>query len=191
MSKSRTEIDKEIMYRKIMPSASKRDAKTAQADTGNSGAGQSDTALYDRVNGGEGAMGMPALSAPSAAAMAKTLKRSPVTFPFKEENNMVLVNLMEELVINKLDSTLDRFNCCKCDKCKKDIAALALNRLETAVCGDEGRRTGKAQEGGAGKWFRGNRGSGSGYPGCEKGTLALIGIGSYTLDGANYRKPIK
>ena len=51
MSKSRTEIDKEIMYRKIMPSASKRDAKTAQADTGNSGAGQSDTALYDRVNG--------------------------------------------------------------------------------------------------------------------------------------------
>lgn len=124
MSKSRTEIDKEIMYRKIMPSASKRDAKTAQADTGNSGAGQSDTALYDRVNGGEGAMGMPALSAPSAAAMAKTLKRSPVTFPFKEENNMVLVNLMEELVINKLDSTLDRFNCCKCDKCKKDIAAL-------------------------------------------------------------------
>ena len=109
MSKSRTEIDKEIMYRKIMPSASKRDAKTAQADTGNSGAGQSDTALYDRVNGGEGAMGMPALSAPSAAAMA---------------------NLMEELVINKLDSTLDRFNCCKCDKCKKDIAALALNRLK-------------------------------------------------------------
>ena len=75
-------------------------------------------------------MGMPALSAPSAAAMAKTLKRSPVTFPFKEENNMVLVNLMEELVINKLESTLDRFNCCKCDKCKKDIAALALNRLK-------------------------------------------------------------
>ena len=25
---------------------------------------------------------------------------------------------------------LDRFNCCKCDKCKKDIAALALNRLK-------------------------------------------------------------
>ena len=49
MSKSRTEIDKEIMYRKIMPSASKRDAKTAQADTGNSGAGQSDTAPFDRV----------------------------------------------------------------------------------------------------------------------------------------------
>ena len=42
---------------------------------------------------------------------------------------MVLINLMEELVLSKLDATLDRFNCCKCDKCKKDIAALALNRL--------------------------------------------------------------
>ena len=62
--------------------------------------------------------------------MAKALKRNPVTLPFKEENNMVLVNLMEELVISRLDSTLDRFNCCKCDKCKKDIAALALNRLK-------------------------------------------------------------
>ena len=33
-------------------------------------------------------------------------------------------------LIRMLDSTLDRFNCCKCDKCKKDIAALALNRLK-------------------------------------------------------------
>ncbi len=42
---------------------------------------------------------------------------------------MILVNLMEELVISRLESTLMRFNCCKCNKCKKDIAALALNRL--------------------------------------------------------------
>lgn len=130
MSKSRTEIDKEIMYRKIMPSASKRDPRAAQADAENPGAGRSDAPPFDSVNGNESSMGIPALSAPSAAAMAKTLKRNPVTFPYKEENNMVLVNLMEELVINKLDSTLDRFNCCKCDKCKKDIAALALNRLK-------------------------------------------------------------
>lgn len=130
MSKSRTEIDKEIMYRKIMPSASKRDAKTAQGDTGNTVGGRMDAAPSDGINGSDSAMGMQALSSPSAAAMAKTLRRSPVTFPFKEENNMILVNLMEELVINRLDSTLDRFNCCKCDKCKKDIAALALNRLK-------------------------------------------------------------
>ena len=95
MSKSRTEIDKEIMYRKIMPSASKRDAKAAQGDTGNPGAGQIDAVPSDGADGDGTAAGMPALSAPSAAAMAKTLKRNPVTFPFKEENNMVLVNLME------------------------------------------------------------------------------------------------
>ena len=43
---------------------------------------------------------------------------------------MGLIKLMEELVLSNLDATLDRFNCCKCDKCKKDIAALALNRLK-------------------------------------------------------------
>ena len=46
-----------------------------------------------------------------------------------ESHDMILVNLMEELVISRLESTLMRFNCCKCNKCKKDIAALALNRL--------------------------------------------------------------
>ena len=40
-----------------------------------------------------------------------------------------LVNVMEDLVLSRLDSTLERFNCCKCSKCKKDIAAIALNRL--------------------------------------------------------------
>ena len=78
-------------------------------------------------------------------------------------------------MINKLDSTLDRFNCCNVISVRRTCGA-GPEPSETAVCGDEGRGTGKAQEGGAGKWFRGNRGSGSGYPGCEKGTLALIGI---------------
>ena len=43
---------------------------------------------------------------------------------------MILVNLMEDIVFEKLDATLVRFNCCKCNRCKKDIAALALNRLQ-------------------------------------------------------------
>ena len=42
---------------------------------------------------------------------------------------MILVNLMEDLVLSRLDATLMRFNCCKCNKCKKDIAAIALNKL--------------------------------------------------------------
>lgn len=41
-----------------------------------------------------------------------------------------LQNLMEETVLEKIDSIWKEENrFCKCDKCKYDIAAFALNRL--------------------------------------------------------------
>lgn len=110
MSKTRTEIDKEMMYRKIMPTSGRKN-DVSQSRT------EEQTAFS----------GVPAL--PASAAMAKAILRPTVTMPIRQEQEAVLVNLMEELVLAKLDLTVDRFNCCKCDKCKKDIAALALNRL--------------------------------------------------------------
>lgn len=41
----------------------------------------------------------------------------------------VLVNLMEQLVIDRLDEAFSKFNCCRCDKCRRDVTALALNML--------------------------------------------------------------
>ena len=120
MAKSRSEIDKEMMYRKIMPSAGKK--------SGNAVSGPDESAVTVDM-GAAGLLGSTA-AVPTAASMAKAIRRPAVSLPVKEEQNMVLVNLMEELVLSKLDATLDRFNCCKCDKCKKDIAALALNRLK-------------------------------------------------------------
>ncbi len=110
MSKTRTEIDKEMMYRKIMPTA-----------------GRKTSAPTEEMGEQPAFTGVPSL--PNAASMAKAILRPTVTMPIRQEQELVLVNLMEELVLAKLDSTVDRFNCCKCDKCKKDIAALALNRL--------------------------------------------------------------
>lgn len=104
MAKSRTEIDKESMYRKIMPSASRVGKSTSGNGPENAG-----------VNAGGSA------PAPIAA------KSAGLQLP--ESQDMILVNLMEELVLSRLDSTLMRFNCCKCNKCKKDIAALTLNKL--------------------------------------------------------------
>lgn len=46
--------------------------------------------------------------------------------PVKE---LVLVNLMEQLVVERLDEAFSKFNCCRCDKCRRDVAALALNAL--------------------------------------------------------------
>ncbi len=48
-------------------------------------------------------------------------------YPVKE---LVLVNLMEQLVVERLDEVFSKFNCCRCDKCRRDVAALALNALE-------------------------------------------------------------
>ena len=106
MAKSRNDIDKDIMYRKIMPSSSR---PHADADA--------PPVLEQTIS-------------PTSAGMADALRRSlSAPVQLRENKDAVLINLMEELVLTRLDATLQRFNCCKCDKCKKDIAALALNRL--------------------------------------------------------------
>ena len=40
-----------------------------------------------------------------------------------------LKNMMESLVLIKLDEVIDKLGCCKCEKCRMDIASNALNRL--------------------------------------------------------------
>ena len=40
-----------------------------------------------------------------------------------------LKNYMETLVFDKLDEIINDLNCCKCEKCRMDIACHALNRL--------------------------------------------------------------
>lgn len=41
----------------------------------------------------------------------------------------ILKNLMETLVLQKLDETVEKLGCCDCPKCRMDIASYALNRL--------------------------------------------------------------
>lgn len=40
-----------------------------------------------------------------------------------------LVNLMEETVLKKIDQLWELTDYCKCDNCRIDVAAYALNRL--------------------------------------------------------------
>ena len=42
---------------------------------------------------------------------------------------LLMKNYMEEIVLSALDDILKDINMCKCDKCKLDIAAKALNDL--------------------------------------------------------------
>ena len=46
-----------------------------------------------------------------------------------EANKLLVANIMEEIVEAKLDIFLAQVDMCKCDMCRADVLALALNRL--------------------------------------------------------------
>ncbi|MCI1955395.1 MAG: late competence development ComFB family protein [Oscillospiraceae bacterium] len=114
MARTKREIDKERMYKKLMPSgrrAAKAPAENAARDAG----------------------GARAESAAAAAARTSAARRPSgprrVAVPAMDNRRTAVVNTMEAAVLGKLDSVLERFSCCRCDRCKKDIVALALNKL--------------------------------------------------------------
>lgn len=114
MARTKKEIDKDLMYKKLMPSA----LKPAKE--------QSDAA--------EEAEAFASLSAEAAAEEVRRGRQRPVVrrevgVPFMDTQPTILINAMESAVLEKLDAVLARFKCCKCDRCKKDIVAIALNKL--------------------------------------------------------------
>lgn len=100
MARTKKEIDKELMYRKLMPSGAKAEAA-------------------------------PEREAPAAPAGPAREKPQPrrVEVPAFDGRRTAVVNTMEAAVLAKLDPLLERFSCCRCDRCKRDIVALALNKL--------------------------------------------------------------
>lgn len=106
---NKKEIDKELMYKKLMPSAP-GEAKLPRPIVQHEAEAQEPQ---------EKPMG----------TAAYTPSRREIGIPALDTQKTVLLNITETLVLEKLDSVLARFNCCKCDRCKKDIVALALNKL--------------------------------------------------------------
>lgn len=127
---TKKEIDKDLMYKKIMPTG---------ARSGKSAARAAESMMM------EAPLPEPSLSFPASEAKAPSDAASEGAYPvapgkntifrmnpelqFRTVDPCVLMNLMERLVAQRLDDAFAKFNCCKCDKCKKDAAALALNRL--------------------------------------------------------------
>ena len=109
MPRTRKEIDKEAMFNKIMPSA-KLPLSESSART-------------------------PAPARETSSQISGIGAKKSVLDPNKEvrlteTDSSSLVNLMEQMVATKLDDAITKFHCCKCDKCKKDVAAIALNKLK-------------------------------------------------------------
>lgn len=134
MPKSKNELDKEIMYRKIMPTAKHlSNQEHKEPSVGDRTADISDTdSSFAVPNPPEAFSFTPAASgiAPAHGRRPPSVNRTTAASrQIQESRDMILVNVMEDLVLSRLDDTLARFNCCKCNKCKKDIAAIALNKL--------------------------------------------------------------
>lgn len=39
-------------------------------------------------------------------------------------------NVMEDIVIGRMDSILQKSGCCQCDQCQSDVAAFVLSKLK-------------------------------------------------------------
>lgn len=105
MPKARKEIDKDMMFQRIMPSADFISKKAEEQET---------------------VQAVRPVQTSYIPDMEQLIDHSN-TYP--RGQSTVIINVMEKAVGDSLESVLDRFKCCKCDRCKKDIIALSLNAL--------------------------------------------------------------
>ncbi len=105
MAKSKKELDKDLMFSKIIPAlnsnpfSSDVSSDHAEAET----SPDSLSALRDKI-----------------------FARSP---SFYEPETISTINVMESLVLKNVDAVIKRFNVCSCDRCRCDVCAYALNAL--------------------------------------------------------------
>ena len=107
--KTKQDLDKDLMFRLLMPSSTapelpEEEELELEVIRPEEGQGDGLSALRGRLfrDGG---------------------------IPVQRGEAPVLRNLMEQLVSERLDDAFTKFNCCRCDRCRQDVAALALNQL--------------------------------------------------------------
>ncbi len=128
MAKTKNEIDKESMFNKIMPSnLIKKNLENSQAPE-----------FDDEATPSQQTATKPQISLHQANVEKGTINsiKTPL-FSIEDKKNSfvkrkstVMVNIIEQLVASKLDMAFNKFNCCKCDRCRQDVAALALNKIK-------------------------------------------------------------
>ena len=105
MAKSKKELDKDLMFSKIMPALEGNPFSTVSPVPGK------------------------AADAPGDAISALRDKIFARSSDFSESDSLATINVMENLVLRNVDTVMQRFNVCGCDRCRCDICACALNQL--------------------------------------------------------------
>lgn len=107
MAKIKKTFDRDSMYKKIMPTNLKKEDIMIETN-------ESSANIIEN-------------NAPKETSI---FQKKELNIIKEEKNEVILYNVTEKLVINKLDATLKKMNCCRCDRCKEDIVAIALNNLK-------------------------------------------------------------
>jgi len=104
MAKTKKELDKDLMFSKIMPALTSNPFSTLPASADGI-ADNSDalTALRDKI-------------------FARSNE-------YIESETVATINVMENLVLNNVDSVMQRLNVCSWGGCRSNICAYALNHL--------------------------------------------------------------
>ncbi|MGD9569219.1 MAG: late competence development ComFB family protein [Sedimentibacter sp.] len=109
MAKIKKTFDRESMYKKIMPTNLKKETEQAPKETNEQ--------IADIVE----------KKSPKETSIFQNKELNLIK---EEKNEVILYNVTEKLVLIKLDAALKKMNCCRCDRCKEDIVAIALNNLK-------------------------------------------------------------
>lgn len=112
--KVKCDFDKESMYQRIMPTGTKKEENEVEDNP------------YEEYN--------KAMNAATVRNVKKENKRveiystTGITIT-QQVKPTILINITEYAVNQKINDAFNKFKCCKCDRCMKDVAAIALNRL--------------------------------------------------------------
>ncbi len=110
-------FDKEYIFNLIMPSASEPETEAEETEPEPSTQPKAEPEPEE---------------APDSLSLLREQLNRPVSpvMQLRPGKNLVLVNLAEQLVADRLEAVFEKFNCCRCDKCRHDVAALALNTVQ-------------------------------------------------------------
>lgn len=148
MARVKKSFDRELMYKKIMPTNLKKNSEQGVEnntnDSNNEELSQNETSIS--INADKIYIYENPMSANNENLDEEILEKQEeqvitekeelasenkiTSLKDEEKSGIVLCNLMEKLVLEKLDMALKKMNCCKCDRCREDIIALALNSLK-------------------------------------------------------------
>lgn len=120
MSRPKNVTDKDMLFSKILPALSDNPYSAIHE-------ARQDTLLPDMPDMSNSRPYPLPEDAPDSLALlrSKLFARSNAALP----DTFATVNIMEGLVLRHMEQVIEKFNLCRCDRCRCDMAAAALNRL--------------------------------------------------------------